>query len=708
MRRAARRSPAGPTVGTIIANRYRLEHPLGEGGMAEVFRAEDLVAHRRVAVKVLRSDIATNPEAVERTKREGELLSQLDNPAIVHVESWGQLEDGTVFLVMELLEGETLGERMRRGPLDAADLAPIVAGTCAGLHAAHKRGIVHRDLKPDNIFLCPTDHGLQVKLLDFGISKVYGGEKLTQTGEVLGTPRYMSPEQLGAEPDVDARVDVYALGVILYEALAGKPPFVASTPTDLIIAILNGKLVPLRSVRPELPAAVESVVMRAMSKVRAARFDTAMALAEAYVDAVGGVAAVRSAQHRGMATRAMGSMMKGPVAPPSNDSMPGTRPPPDVGGDAVAGNLRLGTFSGLEASPAPVEPQAAPPIDKRTMAMGSSAGASVPASVGAPVIAQPEVDTAWVAHAPTQAVAQVTASQVTAAPKPARPMPQTRETPLGMIEPEPVAPAPPPRAVAQTAVMTSHPGSLPGAVPSRAPGGRSPVASSPAILAQPVQSKRSGKILLVLAALLAGAASAALMIGALHLYDRATGSPAAQPAPTPTLTPTTQDEDDAPTDPPAVDPPAGVDPPPAVDPPAVAPSDPPPSTATPEPTTSRPRTARRERPESETTEPERPVSLPGFGGSEGQPSNPNPLDALNEAQRALRSGDPARCVEILNDAITRGAPSLALRRRADCLEAAGQHDAAIRDYQRFCRLVPDHPAMAEVRPLLESWGRSCP
>src|SRR5690606_6007172 len=315
MSRAGRRRARALEVGAIVAGRYRLEQHLGEGGMAEVFRAEDRETGRRVAVKVLRPDIATNPEAVERTKREGEILSRLDNPAIVSVEAWGELDDGGVFLVMELLEGETLGMRMRRGLMDPAEVAPIVAGTCAGLHAAHARGIVHRDLKPDNIFLCPTDQGLQVKLLDFGISKVYGGEKLTQTGEVLGTPRYMSPEQLGAEPDVDARVDVYALGVMLYEALAGKPPFLGATPTDLIVAILNGKVAPLRAVRPELPEEVESVVMRALNRVRVARFDTAMEMAEAYVDAAGGVVAARPQQHRGMATRAMGGMRSAPSSP---------------------------------------------------------------------------------------------------------------------------------------------------------------------------------------------------------------------------------------------------------------------------------------------------------------------------------------------------------------------------------------------------------
>ncbi|MCZ7677341.1 MAG: serine/threonine protein kinase [Sandaracinaceae bacterium] len=696
MSRAARRKPAAAfTVGSVVAQRYRLEKQLGEGGMAEVFRAEDIASGRRVAVKILRPEIATNPEAVERTKREGELLSQIDNPAIVQVETFGQLEDGTVFLVMELLEGETLGERIRRGPLDPAELAPIVAGTCAGLHAAHSRGIVHRDLKPDNVFLCPTEHGLQVKLLDFGISKVYGGQKLTQTGEVLGTPRYMSPEQLGAEPDVDARVDVYALGVILYEALSGKPPFLASTPTDLIIAILNGKVAPLRSLRPDLPAGVESVVMRAMSKVRAARFDTAMAMAEAYIDAAGGVAAVRGAQRRGMATRAMGGMKAGGSTPPppGPGSMPGTRPPPTPpGGDEVAGNLRIGTFSGLEASPAPIEPAA--PIDKRTVAMGAAAGTPVPEAPGDAVARAPELDKEWLGRAATQEVPVTSAGA-------RREVPMTRETPLDMMDEAPAVPAP--RAVPATALidMSQAPASAP--VPARA---------------APPPRRGASKLLLVAGALFAGAASAGAVILGLHLYDqhRREAEPGVETAPE--AVPTEQGR--PPEAVPVPEPAEGVAPEEGAAPQAGGePVEEPGEATTPEAEEpEEPGRATRERRDRRRTEAERDgqtISLPGFGdilrvnGPGG--SEPARSDPMAEAQRALRAGDPQRCIDVLTDAIReRRAPgTLAVRRRGDCYEAAGQRESAIRDYQQFCRLAgPDHPNIAEVRPLLESWGRTCP
>jgi hypothetical protein len=644
-RASHKKAMAEANLGTVVAGRYRLEQLLGVGGMAEVYRAEDLTSERRVAVKILRADIATNPEAVARIKREGELLIELRNPAIVAVETWGQLDDGTVYLVMELLEGETLGERMRRGVAEPAELGPIVAGTCAGLHAAHTRGIVHRDLKPDNVFLCPTEHGLQVKLLDFGISKFYGRERLTQTGEVLGTPRYMSPEQLGSEKEIDLRVDIYALGVILYEALAGKPPFLAATPTDLIVAILHGKTAPLRSARPDVPPGVESVVMRAISKVRAARFDSAPALAEAYIDAVGGVAAVRGAQRRGMATRAMGGMKQSSAPPPPMPSAPGASSSETRRADEVAGHLRLGTFSGLDGAQRESLPTPAAEPTFRTASMGAAQGAAVPGDPGTPLAARAEPDDAWVGFAKTEAM------PATQAPV-RRAMPATREQEAVVLEPP--------------QIETPRPSPEPPSIPAR--------------LAEP-PPRRSvvGKLVLVVCALLAGALSAGAVIAVLQYLDAREPSPTPAPAPqqarrpphaAPSATQTTT-----------------IAPDPAE--PAAAQDDEPPAE---EPAPARAPRARRDTPR-ETP----PAAEPEVG-----------VDPLREAQRALRGGDPARCIEILDEAIRTGAPAIALRRRADCYEAAGRRSEAMNDYQRFCRLLPDHPAIGEVRPLLESWGRTCP
>ncbi|HJL16329.1 MAG TPA: protein kinase [Sandaracinaceae bacterium LLY-WYZ-13_1] len=705
MGRAARRRAPGLSPGTLVADRFRLEAKLGEGGMAEVFRAEEVGTGRRVAVKVLHSDVATNPEAAERARREGQVLSELDNPAIVSVEAFGEHE-GAVFLVMELLEGETLGRRMKRGTLEPVELAPIVAGTCAGLHAAHSRGIVHRDLKPDNVFLCPTEHGLQVKLLDFGISKVYGGEKLTQTGEILGTPRYMSPEQLGAEPDIDARVDIYALGVILYEALAGKPPFLASTPTDLVIAILNGKVAPLRSVRTDVSSDVEAVVMRAMSRTRAARYDTAMELAEAFVDAVGGPAAVRSQQRRGMATRALGGALVAPVVSPTA-GVPDTRPPPaPERSDAVAGHLRIGTFSGMESSSAPSE--SAEAIGHLpTAQMGAVPGAPVPEAPGAPVARPIQQRPAAEPSAEPRAEP---------APKRRREMPPTRQSALavddsvdtGEAAPRAApAPAAKKRRVAPTAMMD----------PSLASQPSSPALSPPAAPAPPRRSGGLSKVLLVLGALLAGAASAAGVIVALQYLEgeeeveeladedgAPSGSPDAEATDEADETPAPPTESEAV----AADAESGGDEPGEADGPLEDVADDPGGDDAEDPGASRRREEARERRRRARRERERREREDAREEEAADEMPENPIAAIREAGRALRRGDPERCIRLLDEAIPNGAPSIALRTRADCYEASGRRRDAIRDYQRFCRIAHDSPAIGEVRARLESWGRSCP
>ncbi|MEZ4246917.1 MAG: serine/threonine-protein kinase [Polyangiales bacterium] len=333
--------------GQVLAGRFRVEAELGEGGMARVYRVTDLATQRPFALKLLKASIADDKEAVARLRREAEVLSTIDNPAVVRIETYGQLPDGRLFLVIELLEGETLGARMRRDQRMAPEaLSPIVAGVAAGLGAAHRAGVVHRDLKPDNVFLATAaDGGVQVKILDFGISKVYSNEeRLTRTGQVLGTPRYMAPEQLSAEPDLDARTDVYALGVMLYEALAGTPPFVASTPSDLILAILHGKITPLRVMRPELPAELESIVARAMARHRDLRYASPVELAEAWL---GLVAPSKTAPRAGMATRLVGS---GGLGLASVESEPVAPPAPASGG------FRIATFSEAEQHPAPAPP----------------------------------------------------------------------------------------------------------------------------------------------------------------------------------------------------------------------------------------------------------------------------------------------------------------------------------------------------------------
>ncbi len=296
----------------VIGGRFRLDAQLGAGGMAQVFRAWDLARNRAVAVKLLKPDIASNEEAVERMRREGEALSRLKHPCIVAIETFGKLPDGRMFLAMELLEGETLGERMRRHTMNPGELAPVVRDVASGLTAAHQAHIVHRDLKPDNIFLCGPgpNQPPAVKILDFGISKIYGYDRLTRTGQILGTPRYMAPEQLSADRSLDGRVDVYAMGVILYEALAGHPPFWGTNPSELVINILHGNSAPLKSYRADLADDIVAVVSRAMARVREARFPNVGALSEAWgAAATAGVAASSQVRDRSqMRTSVLGGV----------------------------------------------------------------------------------------------------------------------------------------------------------------------------------------------------------------------------------------------------------------------------------------------------------------------------------------------------------------------------------------------------------------
>jgi len=331
-----RASSAEPPIHQVLAGRFRVESELGEGGMARVYGVTDLTTGRPLALKLLRAGVASEEEAVERLRREGEVLTRLKHPAVVRIETYGVLADGRLYLAMELLEGETLGARMRKGKLSPAELCPILTGAAAGLTAAHEAGVVHRDLKPDNIFLCSRGSGLpeQVKLLDFGISKIVDYERLTRTGQILGTPRYMAPEQLAADHDLGLRVDIYALGVILYEALAGHPPFIASSPSDLIVAVLHGKVVPLNSYRPDVSPELEAIVLRAMSRDETARYDSAHELAHAFVD----VARPRTTSPKlrpGQRTKLVGSFAPGEL--------------PDA--EPEDGGLRPGTFSGLPQAP---------------------------------------------------------------------------------------------------------------------------------------------------------------------------------------------------------------------------------------------------------------------------------------------------------------------------------------------------------------------
>jgi serine/threonine protein kinase len=271
-----------PLVGTVLAERYEIVRRIGEGGMGAVYEARHTVIGKRVAVKVLLEKFLEKPELVARLLQEARLASSIGHEHIVDVTDFGTTVDGRAFVVMEYLEGESLAELViRDAPLPVERSLRMVRQVAGALGAAHAKGIVHRDVKPENVYLVQRGEADFIKVVDFGVSKAVhvreeGPEwqRLTRTGMVLGTPLYMSPEQARGGEDVDARADIWAVGVMLYECLTGEVPFRAHNYLGVISQVLTEKAVPPSRLRPELgiPVAVEAVVMRALEKDRDRRY----------------------------------------------------------------------------------------------------------------------------------------------------------------------------------------------------------------------------------------------------------------------------------------------------------------------------------------------------------------------------------------------------------------------------------------------------
>jgi len=258
-----------PLVGHFIAGKYIVERLLGEGGMGVVFEVRHAQLGQRFAVKLLQPEIVRDAEAVARFDREARAAASLTGRHVCHVTDVGSREDGSPYMVMECLDGEDLGALLeRQGPLPLADAIRYVLEACEAMDEAHARGIVHRDLKPENLFLSRDTDGTHVKVLDFGISKRADDNavNVTRTQSSLGTPLYMSPEQTRSTKHVDARTDVWSMGVILYELLSGDVPFKGETPGQVAVSVAVDKVVPLLSYRPDLPPAIEAVIAMSLAK----------------------------------------------------------------------------------------------------------------------------------------------------------------------------------------------------------------------------------------------------------------------------------------------------------------------------------------------------------------------------------------------------------------------------------------------------------
>jgi serine/threonine-protein kinase len=284
---AALRRLEDPLIGQTLAGKYRIDKLIKTGGMGSVYCGKHVLMDKTVAVKVLRPSLAVDDAVVARFSREAKAASRISHPHAVSVTDFGEAENGVVFLVMEYLDGRTLKEVIAsEGRFTLERTAEIVRQVAGALDAAHSQGVVHRDLKSDNIMLSQTNGGDWAKVLDFGIAKIQQTEgvrdvDITEANLVVGTPQYMSPEQCSQTGPLDARSDIYSLGVIVYEMLAGYVPFTGESPTVIMMKQVQDPPPSILSARPELPTAVDDIVKRALAKQPVDRFQTAGELSAA-------------------------------------------------------------------------------------------------------------------------------------------------------------------------------------------------------------------------------------------------------------------------------------------------------------------------------------------------------------------------------------------------------------------------------------------
>ena len=272
----------------MIDDRYRVARRLGEGGMSYVYQGRDQATNTDVAIKVLTPRLAGDPGAVERLKREAMLAERFNHPNVCRILHVGKTGDGMLYLIMPYLRGESLNDsETRRGPYPVDEAVTLLVQVCQGLQHAHELGVIHRDLKPENIMLVPDEKGpggVRAVVMDFGLAKERRQEpeiaKLTATGIVLGTPEFMSPEQIRGKA-IDARSDIYALSTLAFEMFTGQLPFSGRTAQEMMIARLKGKPRLLREVRPDLPAKLEAALAKGMALDPNERYPSMTAFADA-------------------------------------------------------------------------------------------------------------------------------------------------------------------------------------------------------------------------------------------------------------------------------------------------------------------------------------------------------------------------------------------------------------------------------------------
>jgi eukaryotic-like serine/threonine-protein kinase len=276
-------------TGQVLDQRYHITRKLGEGGMSYVYQAQEIETGRAVAVKILIPRLSRDPASVERLRREATIATRLNHPNVCPILRMGETADHLIYLVMPFLEGEPLSEHeTRRGPFPVTEGIPLLVQMCDGLGHAHDLQIIHRDLKPENVMLVPDPTlpaGFRAVVMDFGLAKERRAGpdvvKLTATGIVLGTPEFMSPEQIRGKP-LDGRSDVYALGILAFEMFTGQLPFTGKSAQETMIARLRGAPMPLREIKADLPAKLETVISKALSVSPAERYGSMAELAHAF------------------------------------------------------------------------------------------------------------------------------------------------------------------------------------------------------------------------------------------------------------------------------------------------------------------------------------------------------------------------------------------------------------------------------------------
>jgi serine/threonine-protein kinase len=308
-----------PLVGQTLAGKYSIEKLIKRGGMGSVYVGKHVLMDKTVAIKVLRPSLAVDNDVVARFSREAKAASRISHPHAVSVTDFGEDEHGVVFLVMEYLDGRTLKEAIKMdGPMAMDRVVEIVRQVSGALDVAHQQGVVHRDLKSDNIMLVRHDGAEWAKVLDFGIAKIQQPEgardiDITAANLVIGTPQYMSPEQCSQSGPIDARSDVYSLGIIIFEMLAGHVPFTGESPTVIMMKQVQDAPPSIRDARPQLPVAIETVIDRALAKKPADRFASAGELSHALTNAATGLT------ETSVMTAAPVTIPNAPVALPADD-----------------------------------------------------------------------------------------------------------------------------------------------------------------------------------------------------------------------------------------------------------------------------------------------------------------------------------------------------------------------------------------------------